>query len=204
MNKVLLIIQREYMSRVKKKSFIVMTLLTPLLIAGFYGMMFYFTYRGMEGSQNKIAVISENKSLTEKLPAKKNRTYVYVNQPLKEMKASLGKSGYDYILYLPDFKLDHPQGIQILGTKQAGLTLGSSISNDIEELISMQKLKSSGISQNDLDKLKTEVDIDTKKINEAGLEEDSSAGASTIVAYIAGVFMFMFIMLYGVQVMRGV
>ncbi|WP_432712477.1 ABC transporter permease, partial [Pedobacter sp.] len=47
-------------------------------------------------------------------------------------------------------------------------------------------------------------DIDTKKINEAGLEEDSSAGASTIVAYIAGVFMFMFIMLYGVQVMRGV
>jgi ABC-2 type transport system permease protein len=204
MNKILLIIQREYLSRVKKKSFIVMTLLTPLIIAIFYGMMFYFSYKGVSGSHNKIAVISENANLTEQLANNKNRTYTYVNKPLKDMKADLDKSGYDYLLYIPAFELNRPQGIQVLGSKQAGLTLAGNIANDIEDLISNQKLKASGISQQDLDKLKTAIDIDTKKINELGAEEDSSAGASTVIAYVAGILMFMFIMLYGIQVMRGV
>lgn len=204
MNKILLIIQREYLSRVKKKSFIVMTLLTPLIVAGFYGMMFYFSIQGMKSASNKIAVINENKSLTEQLTTTKNTSFTYVNKSLKEMKADLKKSNYDYILYLPDFDLDHPKGIQVLGTKQAGLALSSIISDNIEELIRTQKLKASGISQSDLDKLKTSIDIDTKKIGETGQEEDSSAGASTIIAYVSGVLMFMFIMLYGIQVMRGV
>ena len=204
MNKILLIIQREYLSRVKKKSFIVMTLLTPILIAGFYGLMFYFSIQGIKGTNNKIAVVTENKTLTEKLPSNKNRTYEYVGQSLKEMKASLKNSSFDYVLFLPEFDLNHPKGIQVLGTKQAGLALSSNISDDIEELIRIQKLKASGISQNDLDKLKTSIDIDTKKINDKGLEEDSSAGASTIIAYVSGILMFMFIMLYGIQVMRGV
>jgi ABC-2 type transport system permease protein len=204
MNKILLIIQREYLSRVKKKSFIVMTLLTPLLIAGFYGLMFYFSMQGIKGTHNHIAVVSENKTLTEKLPATKNITYTYVDQSLQEMKRDVNKANFDYILYIPDFEIDHPQGVQLLGSKQAGLTLNNAVSGDIEELIRVQKLKASGISQLALDQLKTSVDIDTKKINETGLEEDSSAGASTIIAYVSGILMFMFIMLYGVQVMRGV
>jgi len=204
MNKILLIIQREYLSRVKKKSFIVMTLLTPIIIAGFYGVAIYFSIQGISGTSNKIAVVSENKTLLEKLPTSKNRNYQYVDQSLKEMKSSLKNGTYDYVLYLPDFDLNHPDGIQLLGNKQAGLTLSSKISDDIEELIRNQKLKTSGIAQEELDKLKTSVDIDTKKISETGKEEDSSAGASTIIAYVSGILMFMFIMLYGVQVMRGV
>ncbi|MEJ5960707.1 ABC transporter permease [Pedobacter immunditicola] len=204
MNKILLIIQREYLSRVKKKSFIVMTLLTPVLIAAFYGMMFYFSMEGIKGTQNKIAVISENTALTEKLPSSNNRTYEYVGKSLNEVKGTLENSTYDYVLFLPQFELDKPKGIQLLGKKQAGLVLGGNIADDIEALISVQKLKASGISQTDLDKLKTSVSIDTKKINDTGQEEDSSAGASTIIAYVSGILMFMFIMLYGVQVMRGV
>jgi ABC-2 type transport system permease protein len=204
MNKILLIIQREYLSRVKKKSFIVMTLLTPIIIAGFYGVAIYFSIQGISGTSNKIAVVSENKTLLEKLPSSKNRNYQYVDQSLKEMKSSLKNGSYDYVLYLPDFDLNHPEGIQLLGNKQAGLTLSSKISDDIEELIRNQKLKTSGIAQEELDKLKTSVDIDTKKISDTGKEEDSSAGASTIIAYVSGILMFMFIMLYGVQVMRGV
>ncbi|WP_316835319.1 ABC transporter permease [Pedobacter nutrimenti] len=204
MNKILLIIQREYLSRVKKKSFIVMTLLTPIIIAGFYGVAIYFSIQGISGTSNKIAVVSENKTLLEKLPSSKNRNYQYVDQSLKEMKSSLKNGSYDYLLYLPDFDLNHPEGIQLLGNKQAGLALSSKISDDIEELIRNQKLKTSGIAQEELDKLKTSVDIDTKKISDTGKEEDSSAGASTIIAYVSGILMFMFIMLYGVQVMRGV
>jgi ABC-2 type transport system permease protein len=204
MNKILLIIEREYLSRVKKKSFIIMTLLAPLIVAGFYGLIIYFSIQGISGSFSNIAVVNENKTLTEKLVSTKNTAYTYVTTPLPKLKATLKQTKYDYILYLPDFSLADPAGIQILGSKQAGLNLSGRVSNDIEELIRNQKLKTSGLSQNDLDKLKADVDISVKKIGETGKDEDSSAGASTIIAYIAGVLMFMFIMLYGIQVMRGV
>lgn len=204
MNKILLIIQREYLSRVKKKSFIVMTLLTPLIVAGFYGLIIYFSIQGVKGTFNKVAVVNNNKSLTEKLQPTKNIGYTYVNESLEAMKSSLKTTKYDYILYLPEFDISSPKGIQLIGTKQAGLSLSNRVSGDIEELIRTQKLKASGISQTDLDGLKTDVNIDTKKIGEAGKEEDSSAGASTIIGTAAGIFMFMFILLYGIQVMRGV
>jgi len=204
MNKILLIIRREYLSRVKKKSFIIMTFLTPLLIAGIYGLIGYFTYKGISDTYDKVAVVNHNKTLTAQLISDKNIKYEYVTKSLEEMKKSLKKSDYDYVLYLPNFNLQTPDSIQLYGTKQAGLSLNNRISGDIEELIRNQKLKESGISQSDLDQLKTSVDISTKKIAETGQEEDSSAGASTIIAFIAGILMFMFIMLYGIQVMRGV
>lgn len=204
MNKILLIIQREYFSRVKKKSFIVMTFLTPLLIAGVYAIIGYFTYKGIKDTHDSVAIVSTNKTLTEKLQTDKNIEYTYIDKSLEEAKKSIGKADYDYILYLPEFTLDAPKGIELFGTKQAGMSLNKRVSGDIEELIRTQKLKESGISQSDLDKLKTEVDISTKKIAETGTEEESSAGASTFIAFTAGVLMFMFIMMYGIQVMRGV
>lgn len=205
MNKVLLIIQREYLSRVKKKSFIIMTFLTPLLIAGIYGLIGYFTYKGIKDTHDKIAVVSINKTLTEKLTTDENIEYEYINQSLDVAKKSIAKSDYDYVLYLPEFTLKNPNGIELFGEKQPGMSLNNRVANDIEELIRNQKLKQSGISQSDLDQLKTSVNIETKKIvKETGKEEASSAGASTIIAFIAGVLMFMFIMLYGIQVMRGV
>lgn len=203
MNKILLIIRREYLSRVKKKSFIIMTFLTPLLIAGIYGMIGYFTYKGISDTHNQVAVVSTNKTLTEKLKSDKNIDYKYVDESLEEMKHSIKKTNFDYVLYLPEFNLTDPKGIELFGTKQAGLSLSNRVASDIEELIRNQKLKESGIAQKDLDQLKTTVDIDTKKIVE-GKEESSSAGASTFIAIVAGILMFMFIMLYGVQVMRGV
>lgn len=204
MNKILLIIQREYLSRVKKKSFIVMTFLTPLLIAGIYGLIGYFSYKGIADSFDRIAVVNKNTTLDSKLSSNKNISYTYLDENLEQAKQEIKGGKFDYILYLPEFNLDAPQGIEVFGSKQAGLSLSERISGDIENLIRTQKLKNSGISQTDLDKLKTNVSISVKKIAKEGQEEESSAGASTFIAFTAGILMFMFIMLYGVQVMRGV
>jgi ABC-2 type transport system permease protein len=204
MNKILLIIQREYLSRVKKKSFILMTLLTPIIIAAFYGMMIYFTVKGTAGTAEKIAVVNENTTLTEKLVKTDTRTYVYVNEPLANLKKDIRKSGYDYILYIPNFSLDTPTGIQLIGAKQPSLNLNNKVEGDVKNLIRTQKLKESGLAQADVDRLNAAVNIDTKKIDEGGKEENSSAGATAIIGSAAGILMFLFIFIYGVQVMRGV
>lgn len=181
-----------------------MTFLTPLIIAGFYGLIIYFSIKGINDKTDKVAVINENKTLTEKLTSNKNVTYEYVDKSFESLKKNLSKSDYNYILYLPDFDIEQPKGIELIGTKQAGLALDGRISDAIEDLIRDYKLKKSGISQADLDHLKSKITINTKKIGDTGQEESSNAGASTIIAFVAGVLMFMFIMLYGVQVMRGV
>ena len=181
-----------------------MTFLTPLLIAGVYALIGFFAYKGIKDTHDKVAIVSTNKTLTEKLSANENVNYTYIDKSLDQAKKDLSKADYDYILYLPEFSLAAPKGVELFGAKQPGMSLNRRISGDIEELIRTQKLKESGISQTDLDKLKTTVDISTKKIAETGKEEESSAGASTFIAFTAGVLMFMFIMMYGIQVMRGV
>ncbi|PST81772.1 ABC transporter permease [Pedobacter yulinensis] len=204
MSKISLIIRREYFSRVRKKSFIIMTFLTPVIIAFFYGLIFYFSYKEIKDSHDRIVVVNENTTLTEPLASDKNIQYTYSQEPLATLKKKIDKAGFDYILYLPDFDISAPRGIQLFGSKQAGLSLNNRVADDVEAQIRNYKLRQSGITQQQLDKLSSPVTIDTKKLGDAGKEEDSSAGASTIIAFVAGVLMFMFIMLYGVQVMRGV
>ena len=204
MNKILLIIQREYLSRVKKKSFILMTLLTPILIAAFYGLIIYFSIEGASKSFDRVAVVSENTNFSSKLASDDNISITYLNESLDKAKAELKNDTYDYILHIPNFPLEKPSGIELFGNKQAGLALNKRVSDKIEDLIRNQKLEESGISQSELDKLNTNVEIANKKIAETGEEENSSAGASTLIAFAAGILMFMFIMIYGIQVMRGV
>ncbi|MET4081646.1 ABC-2 type transport system permease protein [Pedobacter sp. UYP30] len=204
MSKISLIIQREYLSRVKKKSFIIMTFLTPLIFASFYGMIIYFSYTGIKDKTDKIGVINQNKTLTEHLTSTNNLQFIYVDEPFETLKKNIKKSGFDYILYLPNFDVNKPTGIQLIGIKQGGLSLNGNVEDAIAGLIRNYKLKQSGISQKTLDNLKSNISIDTKKIGEGGKEQSSSAGASTIIAFVAGVLMFMFITLYGVQVMRGI
>lgn len=130
MNKILLIIQREYFSRVKKKSFIVMTFLTPLLIAGVYALIGFFAYKGIKDTHDKVAVVSTNKTLTEKLSANQNVAYVYIDKSLEQAKKDLSKANYDYILYLPEFSLAAPKGVELFGAKQPGMSLNRRISGD--------------------------------------------------------------------------
>jgi ABC-2 type transport system permease protein len=204
MNKILLIIQREYLSRVKKKSFIIMTFLTPLLIAIVYAIIGYFAYKGIEGTHEKVAVINHNKTITDVLKTDKNTAYNYLDIELDDAKKLLGNSDYDYVLYLPEFSLDKPSGIELIGKKQAGLSVSERIARDLETLIKNQKLKALGISAKDLADLKVNVHLSTKNIGDGGQEQESNAGIATIIGSVAGVLMFMFIMIYGAQVMRGV
>ncbi|RZK49326.1 MAG: ABC transporter permease [Pedobacter sp.] len=204
MNKILLIIQREYLTRVKKKSFIIMTFLTPLLIAGIYGLIGYFTYKGIKDTSDKIAVVSENSSLQDQLLSGGNISYSYFNGNLDKAKSALKENDFDYVLHIPEFNINKPTNIQLFGYKQASITLENRISRDLESLIKNQKLRLSGISQSQLDALSTDVDVEIIKIGDSGTEKGSSAGASAIIGGSIGIFMFIFIMLYGVQVMRGV
>ena len=78
MNKIWLIIQREYLSRVRKKSFLITTLLVPVIIVGFYAAIIAISMSGSSETQ-KIAIIDEGNLFSGNLPTNENTTYEFVS-----------------------------------------------------------------------------------------------------------------------------
>ena len=124
MNKVLLIIQREYLSRVKKKSFILMTILVPVLFIGMIGLIAFITAKqGDFGDKKKVIVVDESANFLNKLKGSDNLEYVYTTDNYAATKGSFIKNGYDYFLYIPASLT----GVQLLGEKKASIMTNAKV-----------------------------------------------------------------------------
>lgn len=200
MNKILLIIQREYLTRVKKKSFIVMTILGPLLMAA-VTVAPVLIAKYSNDSLNKILVVDEKPDIfTTILPGSENIHFINTRLTLDSAKASFDPEKYYGILYLPADIMKNPGGAMLFTEKQANLNVTTYIENSLEKQIEEDKLKAEGIKQETLASIETKVSLKTLSLK----GEENSAALATGVGFIGGVLIYMFILLYGVQVMRGV
>lgn len=202
MNKIWLIIEREYLTRVRKKSFLVMSILGPLLIAAFYGIIIWSTVSS--GSDKRILVVDESSYFKGKFADAEKLSFVYGVDSLDATIASLGNSAYDAVLYIPKFDLENPTGFQVYSVQTISPSTESSIRKTIEKEIEGLRLENRGVDVSLLKEVKTRVKLETKLRDKDGKEKDSNTLASTIIGIISGIVIYMFIFLYGVQVMRGV
>jgi ABC-2 type transport system permease protein len=201
MNKIALIITREYLTRVRKKSFLVMTIIGPLLFAA---MLVIPAWIATTTDNHKtVEVLDESGLFKGKLKENKNLSFVYVHTSLQEAQINYRASDNHALLYIPDLNLDKPQGIKMFSKNSIGLETQLGIERMIRNEVEQLKFKASGIDQEVLAGIKTNITIDTKKFSELG-EEDSSAGAATAVGFVSALLIYFFIFLYGVQILRGV
>jgi len=206
MNKILLIIEREFMSRVKKKSFIIMTLLTPILFAAM--MVIPNLLAMMEStSLTKIAVIDESKQFEGKI---KETDYIKLNfisnETTDNLKKNFEESGYYALLYINKTAINNPDSIILYSNKQPSIDVVSHISNSIEKEIETQKLKTYKIDNIEeiIKSIKTKVDVRTIKLTKEGEEKESNTFGTAAIAYVMGLMMYMMVLLFGTQVMQGV
>jgi len=207
MNKVGLIIRREYMTRVKKKSFIILTLLTPILMAA----MFVIPVAIMS-SKNKelkrIAVVEENGHFFKgKIHPTKYLKFEYLdNVSLDTLKKNFGQLGYYAILYISPKAGYIPSAVRLISHKQPALEVTTYISDALEKEIERQKLLSYNIK--DLDKIlksvETKVNLQTITITTGGEEKETSTGIAMGIAYASGLLIYMLTFMFGAMVMRGV
>ncbi|UKJ09338.1 ABC transporter permease [Solitalea lacus] len=204
MNKIFLIVSREYLTRVRKKSFIILTIVVPLFIMLMYAGIITLVMKGSELSgPQSVIVVDESGFFKQKLKDDKTLKFTYLDINLKEAKNIVKASENSYLLYIPKFSGYQPKNIELIAKKQASLGFSSDLEKQLENVIRDKKLLEAGINQKVLDDLKTNISIDTKKLTEKG-EEAGSSGAAFGVGMIASILIYMFIFLYGVQVMRGV
>jgi len=202
MSKISLIIKREYLTRVKKKSFIIMSILGPILMAAMIVVPVWLT--SMEpNEEKKIAVADYTGGFKSALKDKGKIKFSFVNKDSVEvLKQNFSKSGYYALLVLPD-SVDG-KNIQLLSDIQPDINTKMFISGAIESKLRSDRLKEIGIDEKKLDAIETDVNIKTIKIKSDGSEEVSSTEVIMGIGFVTGLIIYMFIFIYGSQVMRGV
>jgi ABC-2 type transport system permease protein len=202
MHKIWLILQREYLVRVRKKSFIVMTLLAPLLLAAL--LIIPILLATVSDSAETVAVLDQSGLFAGKLENKENRSFVPITGSLEEAKKDFLASDHTALLYIPKvLDLDKPTGIRVYSKSNASLTNKIAIEASLRKEIEAIKLQRSGVSQQMIDDLKAEVSVATTNLSSEG-EKDNNAMATSVAAYASAFLIYLFIFIYGVQIMRGV
>ncbi|HYK76688.1 MAG TPA: ABC transporter permease [Daejeonella sp.] len=201
MNKILLIIKREYFSRVRKKSFLLMTFLVPGLIIGMYALIFFLLAKG-DDKQKNIEVLDQSGIFAGKLQNKKNIFFQYANDSYEGAKKELPKSTADFLLYIPK---DYPanQNIEIISEKKPGISLIGDIETQMETVLQNKRLVEAGIDTSILNQAKDRVNISAKQLTQEG-EKDASIGATFVIGFICAFLIYISLLIYGTQVMRGV
>ncbi|MBI2968942.1 MAG: ABC transporter permease [Bacteroidetes bacterium] len=200
--KINLIILREYLTRVKKKSFIIMTIVGPLLMAGIIIVPVWFATR--EGDVHFITVVDESQLFINGITDTKSLKFFYSDKELAEVKENFYREKYSAILYIPATVVQNISAVQIFYKKQPGIMAQEYIKETIEKKIESEKLIAQGIEESVLRSIKTKIKLVTLKLKESGSEEKSFAELSSVVGLVGGFLIYIFIFLYGTLVMRGV
>lgn len=205
MEKILLIIRREYLTRVRKKSFIVMGILGPVLFAALLIVPTWLAT--LEDKEVRtIAVLDSASILIEPLPETEYIKFVYPpDVDLDGLKESFSSSGYHAVLYLPA-NITASNSVILYSEEQPSMSTRIHITNSLEKQIEKQKLQAYKIENLDviLKQIQTKINLRNITWTEEGGEKESHAGIAMGIGYAGGMLIYFFIFMFGAMVMRGV
>ena len=209
MKNILLITKREYLTQVKKKSFVLLTILTPLLLIAF-GVLLSFMFKANK-TTHSFNVIDKSGLFQGKMKSSEDIKYVFVSETTENsLKSSLKEmEGIDGLLIIPkiqnnDFEILE-KNTKLLINKKIGFDTKMAVSSDLVSIIRSEKIKNLGLNEiqiKNIDKnfsLETENVVDNNK-TDSDLTFGVKSGLSMVLMYAV----FMFIIIYGVRVMRSV
>jgi ABC-2 type transport system permease protein len=224
MSKISLIIKREYLTRVRKRSFIVMTIIGPILMATLFVLPVYLATR--QDEKRIIQVIDETGWFAPKFENTDNYTFLPIALSLEEAKKNIQRSSGEALLFIPSTKLSVPGKAIIYSDNPPTLNLKGYISNVMSREIEKHKLaaeirkeiiklspgneeshdttREDLMSETILKNIKSDVELTTIKLTEGGSEEKSFTEAYMIAGLVFSILIYMFIFMFGAQVMRGV
>ena len=204
MNHLPLIIKREYLAKVKNKSFILMTFLSPLFIVALLSLIAYLTSVNNEKVRT-ISVLDESGILSEALISSDQILYESLNgMDLEDAKTTSNSNNAYGLLHVPDLALeDVSEKIKFYSKESPSLSLISSLESKIEKRIGELKLKKMGVDLSKISASKTYVNINQEDFEGV---KTSKAGSflKLIFGAAAGYLLFMFIIIYGNLIMRSV
>jgi len=202
MNKILLVIQREYMTRVLKKSFWISSLLAPVLITAIYAIPIWLAMKDKE--VKKVAILDQSHLWKASDLQDKELVFTFVSKSETAFKTQFAAEGYDAFVSVPGDVLTNPKGLHIYSSKNIGLSLKESVERLIQNKVRQELMYKAGISAKVYEDTQVDIDSETITISESGDETNSSSAGAMILAGVMGLILYVTLLLYGSQVMNGV
>lgn len=202
-NKIFLVVKREYLARVRKRSFIVATILTPLIFPSILGVFLWIGMSDTGGDAARfIEVVDENQEFF--LESNELFVFSYGSQTIAKAKEMVQKGNRFGFLHIPKLDLAQPTGITFYAAETPGMSVVSGLESELKAKIEEIKLLNSGIDRDLLNKLKTEVSILSIRLGQTGNEAVSNTVINYAIGFISGILIYTFIFVYGNQIMQGV
>jgi ABC-2 type transport system permease protein len=203
MNKVLLIIQREYITRVRKKSFIVMIFVVPLLILGMSGLIALVAKNTSELSSEQVVNVIDNSNVfAGKFHNVKNIKFQPANKSLTDAKAGLQDNEDLSVLLIPANYTKVP--VQIFSKKKPSFKLTQEVENQMNTIATTKSMVEHHIDTAFLNTIKkNKISISAMEVTATGTK-DANVGPTMLVGIACAIFIYLSLFIYGAQVMRGV
>lgn len=201
-----LIIMREFKERVYKKSFIITTLLMPLLLA-LVSVAPTLIMIFAKGEAKQISVIDNSGIVADKLESNEEVSFItLVNADLQqELKNSLEKDEFG-VLYIGEDIVTNPSNIQLYTNSSSSMMIEDNIADQVEEIIEQERLKEYNLEnlREILDKVEVNISLSTFRNGDDEQSTASSSAASSIVGIILGFVLYFFLVIYGSIVMQSI
>jgi ABC-2 type transport system permease protein len=203
MKKVWIIIEREYLTRVKKKSFLITTILAPVGFALFFLAVVFLS--GYGETKKRVAVIDESGYFKGKFADENSLYFTFVDTPLKKLELVYKNLNYDGILYIPQLgSLTNIRGVEYRSDKNLGIKPQLHIQNEIERVAKSVKIEEAKVDKELMQQLEdVNVKMQTIIYGDEG-EKSGSTLIATALGYIMGLTIYMVMFIYGTMVMRSV
>ena len=203
-NKTSIIISREYSERVKKKSFIITTILVPVLMLALSVLPTLIIVFAGGGETKTVAVIDDSGLILQNLTDNEEVRYIAAEGTQEELLSADEIYG---LLVIDRNIVKRPSGVKLLTPNASSLAVENNITSQMEKIIETEKLKSYDIDNLDqiLDNVKTSVTLQTLRTDENGEEgESQSAAISSAIGTLLNFLLYMFLVLYGSLVMNSI
>lgn len=200
MNKTWIIIQREFLSRVRKKTFLLSTILLPILLAGVYAGMIYFSVKGND--EVKIAVSDKANIFNSHLKNNDDIKFTFLNDlSEKQLEDSVRAKKYTGYLYIPENINIVTDSFTVRSVKSIGLFTSEKIKGRINSTLKEKKLLAL-VSKAQLDSAQRDANFRIAPLD--GNNKPDKAMTVYVVGFGSGMIIYIVLLIYGTMVMRGV
>ena len=202
MNKVWLIIKKEFLTRVQKKSFLIATIVVPLIVPAIISGMLYLMLKESDAGPAQVMVVDESSRFEFKSTSQ--FSFVPLDVTLEEAKKIYTASESMALLYIPPFEIDKPGGFTLFSRENPGMEKMKAMRDLLEAQIREMKMNAFGVDPQVLSAIREGIKLDQITINETGKEKETNGGVLYAIGMLSGILIYILVLLYGIQIMMGV
>lgn len=204
LHQILLVLKREYMTRIRSKAFIIATILIPLGMVAFFGIVVGITVLDSE-TQRTIGIVDETEILFPRLEEISAEQYKKLSDIAEDsLRSLIQNEKLDGYIMLSEAHINGDKNPEFVSGGAGGLKLQSAIRSDLREVIRNERLARANVSEDIQQIYESSITLETRKLTEEGKETEDNTGFLTIVGIIMGVIIFGAIIGYGGLITRSV